>query len=255
VRVLVYTATDFNEGSHKCIDLLVANMTLPDNVDFCVMSNKPGPEGFSHKVVVDPKDYLYGGFLKYSELIPKGYDYYLFLDPDIIYFGNPMDLIDPTKDFTIVTEQRRDLCHDMCYKWFAYSRAPNSDKIKFVNLRGLNAGTFGFKDLGFTARVRSLFEPHIQKTLLEDAILEQSSYNYGICLATDFNMSKCHDIAHKVQMFAGYNPTDPAKQLYHFCGFVKSMTNKYAEMASLVKVRVGVCSRVGGRKWVPPPKF
>jgi hypothetical protein len=234
VRVLVYTATDFNEESHKCIDLLVANMTLPDNVDFCVMSNKPGPEGFSHKVIVDPKDYLYGGFLKYSALIPKGYDYYLFLDPDIIYFGNPMDLIDPTKDFTIVTEER----HDMSREWFEYKRAPNLDRLKFTMLKGINAGTFGFKDLGFTAKVRSLFEPYIQTILPDDAILEQSSYNYGICLSTNFEMSKCNDIAQKVQLFAGYNPIDPMKQLFHFCGFKKSMVDKYSEMASLVKARV-----------------
>lgn len=233
MRVLVYTATDFNEESHKCIDMLVANMTLPGNVDFCVMSNKPGPEGFSHKVVVDPKDYLYGGFLKYSELIPKGYDYYLFLDPDIIYFGNPMDLIDPTKDFTIVTEGY----HDMSREWFQYKRAPNVDRLKFAMLKGLNAGTFGFKDLGFTVKIRSLFEPHIQTILLDDAILEQSSYNYGICLATNFEMDRCHDIAQKVQLFAGYNEFNLSKQLHHFCGFNKSMVDKYREMASLVKAR------------------
>ena len=233
MRVLVYTATDFNAESHKCIDLLAASMTLPDNVDFCVMSNKPGPEGFSHKVVVDQKDYLYGGFLKYSELIPKGYDYYLFLDPDIIYFGSPIDLIDPTKDFTIVTEER----HSMCHEWFQYKLAPDIDKFKFSMLKGLNAGTFGFKDLGFTAKVRSLFEPYIQTILPDDAILEQSSYNYGICLSTNFEMSKCNDIAQKVQLFAGYNLFDLSKQLFHFCGFKKTMVDKYGEMASLVKAR------------------
>jgi len=232
VKVLVYTATDFNEDSHNCIDLLVEHMTLPDNVDFCVMSNKSGPGGFKHKVIVDPKDYLYGGFLKYSELIPKGYDYYLFLDPDILYFGNPVDLINPDKDFTVVVEKE----NLMSQEWFQYRQASNLDKLKFSMLKGLNAGTFGFKDLGFTASVRSLFEPHILTILPDDAILEQSSYNYGICLATNFEMSKCHDIAQGVQLFAGYNPFDLTKQLFHFCGFNKSMVDKYDEMASLVKV-------------------
>ena len=232
MRVLVYTATDFNEESHKCIDLLVENMTLPENVDFCVISNNPSPEGFKHKVILDSRYYLYGGFLKYSKLIPKGYDYYLFLDPDIIYFGNPMDLIDPTKDFTIVTEERQ----DMCQEWFEYKRAPNLDRLKFTMLKGLNAGTFGFKDLGFTDRVRSLYEPHIQTILPDDAILEQSSYNYGICLATDFEMDKCNDIAQKVQLFAGYNPFNLDKPFHHFCGFKKTMVDKYEEMASLIRV-------------------
>ena len=232
MRVLVYTATDFNEESHKCIDLLVENMTLPENVDFCVISNNPSPEGFKHKVILDSRYYLYGGFLKYSKLIPKGYDYYLFLDPDIIYFGNPMDLIDPTKDFTIVTEERQ----NMCQEWFEYKRAPNMDRLKFTMLKGLNAGTFGFKDLGFTDRVRSLYETHIQTILPGDAILEQSSYNYGICLATDFEMGKCNDIAQKVQLFAGYNPINLDKPFHHFCGFNKTMVDKYEEMASLIRV-------------------
>jgi len=233
VRVLVYTATDFNAESHKCIDLLAANMTLPDGVDFCVMSNKPGPEGFNHQVIVDPKDYVYGGFLKYSKLIPKGYDYYLFLDPDIICFGNPLDLIDPSKDFITICEQKE----SMSSPWFNYRRAPALDRLKFVMLKGINAGTFGFKHIEFTDSIRSLFEPHIQDRIVEDAILEQTSYNYGMCLATDFDLSKSHDITSKAQLFAGYTPFDLSKQLFHFCGFDKTMVDKYGEMASLVKAR------------------
>ena len=124
----------------------------------------------------------------------------------------------------------------MCHEWFQYKRAPNLDRLKFTMLKGLNAGTFGFKDLGLTAKVRSLFEPHIQTILPDDAILEQSSFNYGICLSTDFEMSKCNDIAQKVQLFAGYNELDLSKQLFHFCGFKKTMVDKYEEMASLIRV-------------------
>lgn len=233
VRVLVYTVTDFNDEAHKCIDLLAANMTLPDGVDFCVISNKPGPEGFSHKVIVEPRDYVYGGFLKYSKLIPKGYDYYLFLDPDIICFGNPVNLIDPNKDFTIIVEPKE----SMSGTWFGYRLAPISDRLKFVMLKGINAGTFGFRHIEFTDSIRKLFEPHIQNKLVADAILEQTSYNYGMCLATDFDLSKSYDVSDKAQLFAGYSPFDLSKQLFHFCGFGKTMADKYSEMASLVKTR------------------
>jgi hypothetical protein len=233
VKVLVYTATDFNDDSHKCINLLAANMTLPDGVDFCVISNKSGPEGFSHKVIVDPRDYVYGGFLKYSKLIPKGYDYYLFLDPDIVCFGNPMNLIDPNKEFTTIYEPRE----SMSGSWFNYKRAPNSDRLKFFMLKGINAGTFGFRHIKFTGSIRKLFEPHIQHNLIEDAMLEQTSFNYGMCLATDFDLSKSYDISDRSQLFAGYSPFDLSKQLFHFCGFQKTMADKYEEMVSLVKAK------------------
>lgn len=233
MKVLVYTATDFNDDSHKCINLLAANMTLPDGVDFCVISNKSGPEGFSHKVIVDPRDYVYGGFLKYSKLIPKGYDYYLFLDPDIVCFGNPMNLIDPNKEFTTIYEPRE----SMSGSWFNYKRAPNSDRLKFFMLKGINAGTFGFRHIKFTGSIRKLFEPHIQHNLIEDAMLEQTSFNYGMCLATDFDLSKSYDISDRSQLFAGYSPFDLSKQLFHFCGFQKTMADKYEEMVSLVKAK------------------
>jgi hypothetical protein len=240
VRVLVYTVTDFNDESHKCIDILAANMTLPDGVDFCVISNKPSPEGFKHKVILDPRYYVYGGFLKYSKLIPKGYDYYLFLDPDIVCFGNPMNLIDPNKEFTTICEPKE----SMGGPWFNYRRAPVSDRLKFFMLKGMNAGTFGFKHIKFTGSIRKLFEPHIQHNLIEDAKLEQTSYNYGMCLATDFDLSKSYDISDKSQLFAGYSPFDLSKQLFHFCGFQKTMADKYGEMASLVKARADTFNKI-----------
>lgn len=233
VKVLVYTATDFNEDSHQCIDLLVENMTIQSNVDFCVMSDREGPEGFKHKVISGGENYMYGGFLKYSRNIPKDYDYYVFLDPDIIYLGDPTELIDESKDMSLVMEWQ----HTMMDKWFYYPHAHKDHLPVIKQFHAINAGTFCFKDPMFPDKVRSIFEPYISGHLINDAILEQASFNYATCLALDFDFRKAKELSSMVQLFAGCNPYLWDRKLFHFCGFRKDMVTKYEDMQKFLRAR------------------
>lgn len=230
-KTLYYTITNFCPYADECIKLLYNSIKLnnKDDFDFIVVSNKDKPINFDIDTIVDknPLYDQYVGFLKYSDFIPKTYNNYIYLDSDILYFGKLLDLISPQYDFTITKESA-----NMDYDWFRYEYASNEHKTKFGSISGINAGSFAFKDIHFLSDVKSLYKDHIKSNSMDNAKLEQSSFNYTLALLCDFDLNKYYDISHMCVLHCGTSPIEN-KLLYHFCNFANSMEFKYNNMKVL----------------------
>lgn len=233
MKTLLYTVSDFKPLAAECIDLLFSNIEKSKtcDIDTCVVTSelhlpKDLVSNYRYKIITDNFYSNYIGFLKYSKNIPLGYDSYIYLDSDILYFGRPEELISEDKDISIVFENLK-----MSNEWFKYQniKSKNYDAF-FEGVNGINAGSFCFKDVSFLKNVRDLFEPYIANDVHKDARLEQSSFNFAICKYTNFDLSKCFDISSMVQLFASDFPFSDQKKLYHFCGFSNEMRSKFFKM-------------------------
>jgi hypothetical protein len=231
VKILVYTVSDFKPFAAECVRLLFQNFksSTYSNVDYLVITslsqNHLIPKNFEYKTISDDFCSNYIGFLKYSKCIPNGYDAYIYLDSDILYFGTADQLLCIDKNFSIVFEKLK-----MSNEWFRYKNASQDEAGFFDQTNGLNAGSFCFKDISFTKTVRDLFEKYINGDVHSDARLEQSSFNYAICKSTNFNLSECFDISPIVRLFASEHTFSDDKKLYHFCGFSNEMASKFYKM-------------------------
>lgn len=236
MKILVYTVSDFSPGADSCINMLFDSMKLDAETDFKVIATKHVGGKFKHEVIIAPLPKGYPGFLKSSELVPAGYDYYIYLDSDIFCFGNPRDLIDPAKDFSIVFEDR-----PMIDRWYAYDKAPREDKLKMEKILGMNAGNFCFRDIAFLEQIRRLWHPWVQygSSTGIDARLEQSSFNYALAKAVDFDLTKCHDLTPVAQLQAAIHQYTPSKHLYHFTGAPNTMAGKAYVMGEFLKKAPG----------------
>lgn len=222
MKTLLYTVSNFKDKSIDCIDLMLSN--IKGNFDFAIISNKN--EKCKYKIILDEKPYKYIGFLKYSENLPEGYDQYIYLDSDILFFGDIIDLHDSSKEFSIVKEKLL-----MSNEWFKYPYLQCSDYLdKINNNLGLNAGTFAYKNTSFLKKNRELFEPHISQDIYKDARLEQSSYNLALSNSVQFDFNKCYDLTNITVLFADQFDYDNSKTIYHFCGFSNEMQSKFLKM-------------------------
>jgi hypothetical protein len=232
-RILYYTITNFCPYADECIKLLYNSIKInnKNDFDFVVLANKniENSKEFNITTIVDshPLYDQYVGFLKYSDLIPKNYDTYIYLDSDILYFGQLEQLISENHEFTITKEN-----HLMSHEWFSYQHIDRKNRKKFGSLNGINAGSFVFKNLDFLTSVKNLYNDHIRSTPVENAKLEQSSFNYALALLSDFNLEKYYDISPICELYCDVSPIE-GKLLYHFCNFVKSMEFKYNNMKAL----------------------
>lgn len=223
MKTLLYTVSDFKNNALDCINLLLSNIKNKD-FDFAIVSNKN--HTCQYPVIVDDKPYNYIGFLKYSEYIPSGYDQYIYLDSDILFFGNIIDLFHSEKQFSIVKEKLL-----MNTEWFKY---PYLNSLEYISQAGstlgLNAGTFAYKNIDFLSKVRYLFEPFISQDTHVDARLEQSSYNLALSSIVNFDFSQCHDLTDTTVLFADQFDYQKDKTIYHFCGFSNEMQSKLFKM-------------------------
>jgi len=224
--------------------MLFENMRLDSDTDFKILGTRHPGGKFKHEVIIAPLPKGYPGHLKSSELVPAGYDYYVYLDSDVLCFGNPGDLIDPAKDFSIVHDER-----PMLDRWFAYEKAPREDKVKMQSLMGINAGTFCFRDLGFLETIRNLLYPlgANVSSLQGWMMLEQSSFNYALAKAVDFDLARCHDLTPVTQLQAQVRPYVQSKYLYHFTGAPNTMAGKAYVMGEFLK-------RTPGWGYTPTPQ-
>ena len=153
-------------------------------------------------------------YTKYTELLPDTYDYYIYLDSDILFFDK-LESIISDKDYSIVTEKKIGQIKDN--PWFAYRNATNEEKLDFTKIAPINAGTFAF----------SKFTIFTQFSAIENVQFEQSCFNYSIYKLCGINYDSCYDISDKIELFA---KTITNKQVYHFCGFTNEMASKYIRM-------------------------
>lgn len=227
MKTLLYTITNFSQNADDCINLLYSSLKFKDSIDFLVVSNNPAPVGFVHNTVIDTSisKECYPGFLKYSNMVPKNYDQYIYLDSDILYFGE-LEWLYSDKPLSIVRDNG-----SMLSTWFYYKQHLEEESIIMGSTQAINAGTFCFKDISFLSLVNRLYTPHISSnSSIENAILEQASYNYAVAKQYNFDLTKCYDITNITELYAANKEPVNNKYLYHFCGFRNSMITKYEEM-------------------------
>jgi hypothetical protein len=162
--------------------------------------------------------------------LPKNYDYYVYLDSDILYFGKIADLLPIDRGLSIVKEN-----HMMNNSWFAYPHATKEHSKLFSSINGINAGTFVYTNPSFLETVRQLYITNIKSNYIENAKLEQSSFNYALCLLSSFKFNKYYDISNICQLHSKHNSFSNKKLLYHFCGIDQTMKTKYTIMENFYK--------------------
>jgi hypothetical protein len=227
MKICLYTITDFSEGAVECIDLLLNSIVKDINYDFYILTNLEKKSKYS--TIKDDSLDGYLGFLKYSPQIPNYYDYYIYLDSDILYFDTISSLLPIDKKFTIVTENMNIGTHE----WFYFKNIddPKQDSI-LQNCRALNAGSFVFRnDHLFTIHnIYNFYKKYYINNVSHDVKLEQTIFNHIIYQYLDYSLSECNDITHKTQLFASGEKQISNKVLYHFCGFTNEMNSKYKNM-------------------------
>lgn len=229
MKTLLYTVSDFKNGSLECIDMLLSCIQ-DSEYDFAIISN--AKLDCKYKVYSDPNVQNYIGFLKYSKVIPSGYDQYIYFDSDILYFGKLIDLFD-SREFSITQESM--MMDQKCTSnshWFKYEYDNTTKYLeKISKIKGINAGSFCFKNLNFLSKVRSKFENYISESdVLFNARLEQSSFNYAICEELDFDISQAYNFTNTTVLHAHNYEFSNDKKLYHFCGFSNEMNSKLYKM-------------------------
>jgi hypothetical protein len=222
MKILVYTVSDFKADALDCIKLMLSSFNKI-NFDFKIITNNIDYKQYED-VIYDEFQCEYVGFLKYSENIPDGYDRYIYLDSDILYFGNVNELFSD-KEYSCVIE---DL--PMTNEWFLYKNHNNQYLNNIKNLNGFNAGTFSFKKISFLSKIRQAFKPYITQNVHLDARLEQSSFNFILSNEINFDINNINNLTQITQLFADINPHSNSKKLYHFCGFSNEMSSKFFKM-------------------------
>jgi hypothetical protein len=238
MKTLLYTVSDFKEGAIDCIEMLFQNMSFSDtDTDICVIANKQNPS-CKYQVIVDDSFQDYAGFLKYSKKIPKGYDQYIYLDSDILFFGDVLDLFDE-RNFSLVLEPyTMDWSCGQKRQWFLY---PYDQSIAYreraSSLPAVNAGSFAFKDIEFIEFVRKSFLSRSYSNVVQAAILEQSCFNYGLYKMCGFNNGDFFDMSFFSVLHAKEKDFQTHKKLYHFCGFSNTMIDKKTIMQKFLQYK------------------
>lgn len=231
MKIVLYTISDFKEKSIDCIKLLLSSMIEDIDYDFYVITNKSNIE-CEFDTLHDCSTNKYVGYLKYAtNLFSKTYDYYIYLDSDILYFDKLSKLLPqkPQEIFSIVKEENTKVKDS---DWYNFQYGPEEEMSIIRNLPALNAGSFAFrhdkKDSLFEAY--ELYHRYANKNIAHDVKLEQSIYNYTIYKNINFDLLNCHDLTTITKLFATNSTQQKEKTLYHFCGFSNKMTDKFTNM-------------------------
>lgn len=235
-KIFIYTVSDFKNKAVECIEMMFAPFLKQndENIKLAIIANKKCDILINEKIEViidnDINSSKYIGFLKYSKNIPNGYRYYLYIDSDILLLGNKEILTNTEFEYTIVQEEWL----KMTNHWHCYKYCTAEEFKKMSNLNGINAGTFGYKDIKFLSLVRNLHSKYITNNLIENAMLEQSSFNYAICKKLNFNLENVLNLTNKTCFFAQDRCFDKEKIIYHFNGFSNQMESKYQMMKNFL---------------------
>lgn len=227
-KKLVYTVSDLRETSIGCINLLYESLLKKNkksDFDFAVVTNADtsrfelNPDFIT---IQQQMHYSYVGWLKFTNKLPDNYDSYLYLDSDILCFDYLEELMSEA-DVTIVYE---DL--PMTNEWFWYNNASPEEKALMLESKGINAGTFGFREMNFMNRLYDTMNQYdfSLTPTLEQAKMEQRILNY--VMLTEIQTKKPQDITKKVLLHA--KEEYGAHTIYHFCGFDGHMDKKFARM-------------------------
>lgn len=222
MKRLVYTVSDFTPGCVEAIKLLHSSLLTKnkaDTFDFAVIGTAKPPEGFPFRVYLAPFDGItYAGWLKYSIAVPQGYDRYIYMDSDILFYDN-LDLFNGS-DLVLLEEELK-----MNSPWHCFDY-----EVGMENQNGICAGLFSYsKDCTIIAEMQELLSqlPNpVGIAQIDQARLEQQCFNYVVWVVF---VGEYANISPIVQMGVGKHATD-GKTIFHFCGFTGSMEGKAQKM-------------------------
>jgi hypothetical protein len=232
MKILLYTVSDFSNHAKDCIDLLLQSIH-GTNYDFCVLTNKHDQDSNDYNIIYDAQySCNYIGGLKYqTNLLSPSYDYYIYLDSDILYFDSLDKLIPSDHQYFSVVRETDYAVGDS--EWFLFNQADKDDHTHLIYSQALNAGTFVYNQSEINT-ILSIYQKYIQyhtNRIEYDCKLEQSIYNYVINKRINFNNYELYkDLSNITQLFASNTNFRNEKTLYHFCGFSNEMTTKYRNM-------------------------
>lgn len=229
MKILLYTISNFSHMSIECIELLLSSIIFDVPVDFIIVSSSVTDYN-KYKILQANLKSNYIGSLKYAFEIPENYDYYIYLDSDILYFDKISYLINFDKKYTLVREN----CKINKNPWW-YFKYSNTDTAILESSPALNAGSFAFakSEYGILHDIYTAYNNYATNNVTENAQLEQSIFNYYVYQYLRFNTDYVHDITDITQLHASNYPIQNNKRLYHFCGFTNTMTSKYLSMKKL----------------------
>jgi hypothetical protein len=231
MKICLYTITNFVHNAINCIDLLLQSINKKYPYDFYIITNT-NINSNQYNILYDNKNITnYVGYLKYSNVIPQNYDYYIYLDSDILFFDSLDTLVSIDKPVSLVKEPYMIKNHE----WFYFQYIENlNDKLLISQSNALNAGSFAFRKDQFHI-IYDIYTTYCKysnkcHSTIEQAKLEQSIFNFHIHKAFDFSIDGCYDITRLVQLFASESQPSIDKKLYHFCGYTNEMMSKYQRM-------------------------
>jgi hypothetical protein len=228
MKILLYTICDFKPYAINCIELLLKSITFDIEYDFLIVSNKINNDTNYRVITESSIQSEYIGYVKYSPLIPNNYDYYVYLDADILYFDKISKLLSTNANFTIVKEN----CNIDKNDWYYFKYVDVQESQVLQNSHAVNAGSFCYtqNQIEHINQIYKLYVKHCKNNINHDVRLEQSIYNYIVNKVNNYDLKDCYDITDKVQLYAGTKPMCKNKTLHHFCGFTNEMYTKYITM-------------------------
>lgn len=261
-KFCVYTLSNFDTNAIKCLRLLYNSIIEQNNIDdfdFYVVTNKPYFEDLGYvncKIIQENDDldsdlkteYFSSVQAKYSPNLPDGYEYYVFLDSDILFYEK-LQNIKLSESYTIGAAIELSNDNMMFYSPFHKYEGMG---VFFVELakktRCFNAGQFVLKSCNFKneffAKVRNLFKQYIEfidkEKVHNIAFLEQQSFNYAVLHYLDKTdtmtlTSKVSCVPEAARDAQDFNVT-----ICHFVGIFNpnlAMSDKYQRMINYMAQR------------------
>lgn len=234
--ILYYTISNLTDDANLCSELLLQSLhnKIP-NLNFKIIVPSSSDQNFcKHKklsnyiIPINLNEYsnqhLFG--LKFHRnIFELPYDYFVYLDSDILYFLNNLP-IDFNKNY---------FCYDRATinnKFFSAVWPPDF-KID-ISSKGINAGFFMLnKETGF-----KLYDFMIDNFYSRRRIkiwYEQSMFNLFIYKNLTSNDVNWFDFSNNIILFADHNTPFIDNKLYHFCGQLCQMNSKYHRMKNFLK--------------------
>lgn len=237
---LFYTISNLTDNSIKCIELLYKSLVskIP-NANFKIVvdvkdSSTNTPQHLLDKILfVDISKYKYNEVfcLKFvKEIFDQPYDYFCYLDSDILYF---LDNYSFSPDYNY-------FCHEkgtLVSKFFTdYWPEPiNIDKTKY---KGINSGFFAInKETGLALNnfmTENLYNAHNPMWWIEQNMFNLFVYKQ---IFLENHKYKWIDYSNKIELFAQRMKSNTKfidNKLYHFCGKTGNMERKYQKMTNFL---------------------
>lgn len=235
MKILVYTCNDL-QHSLPCVDLLYNSLlknNTSDSFDFAVVCNNRSHQKVDYNVLYDesyPQQFV--GFTRYSSVIPSGYDFYLYLDSDILFYDKIENVLPSEYNGICVATEGNNLMINSPY-WHSYGYVDKINK-KGNHRPCVNSGEFSF---GKSSNLLSMVRENLMSLYSHEfdsmtcAMYEQSSYNYTMIDLWDcVNTSK---LTSKLSFCPEKDSHD--KTIFHFAGFQEGMIHKHQRMMNFIQ--------------------